>query len=67
VKGNTITNNNNSNSTTNNNANIAAGNSLFAKIIVDKKSAYVGEQITATVKIYTKYDIRGFQDAEYPS
>jgi len=67
VKGSANTNNNNTNTNTNNNSNVAAGNSLFAKIIVDKKSAYVGEQITATVKIYTKYDIRGFQDATYPS
>jgi len=59
--------NNSSNSNTNNNTNVSAGKNLFAKIIVDKKNAYVGEQITATVKIYTKYDIRGFQDAEYPS
>ena len=48
-------------------ANVSAGDNLFVKVTVDKKSVYVGEQISATVKIYTKYDIRGFQDATYPS
>jgi len=65
VKENANTNANKSN--TNNNVSIAAGDNIFAKIIVGKKSVYVGEQITASVKIYTKYDIRGFQDATYPS
>lgn len=66
VKGNNNANNSNNN-TQNKNTNAAAGNNMFAKIIIDKKNVYVGEQLTAIVKIYTKYDIRGFQDAVYPS
>ncbi len=30
---------------------------IFIKVNVDKKSAYIGEQITATYKIYTRVDI----------
>jgi hypothetical protein len=30
---------------------------IFLKVSVDKKSAYIGEQITATYKIYTRVDI----------
>jgi hypothetical protein len=30
---------------------------IFIKVSVDKKSAYIGEQITATYKIYTRVDI----------
>lgn len=30
---------------------------IFLKVNVDKKSAYIGEQITATYKIYTRVDI----------
>ena len=68
VKGNTKANTNNSNSSKNTqNVSVAGGNNLYARIILDKKNVYVGEQITATVKIYTKFDIRGFQDATYPS
>jgi hypothetical protein len=32
---------------------------LFVKLILDKKEAYIGEQITATVKIYTKTNLSG--------
>lgn len=56
------------------------GENIFIRLILDKKSAYVGEQITATIKLYTKVnisnyntrfagpDLRGFykQDIEMP-
>lgn len=32
---------------------------LFVRLILDKKEAYVGEQIMATVKIYTKTNLSG--------
>ncbi len=32
---------------------------LFVNLLVDKKEAYLGEQILATVKIYTKVDLIG--------
>ena len=45
----------------------SAGKNLFVRITTNKKNVYLGEQLTATIKLYTKYDIRGFQDAEYPN
>ncbi len=34
-----------------------SGEDLFVSVVFDKRKAYVGEQITAWVKIYTKVDI----------
>ena len=34
-------------------------NNLFIRLILDKKEAYLGEQIMATVKIYTKTSLSG--------
>ena len=34
-------------------------NTLFIRLILDKKEAYLGEQIMATVKIYTKTSLSG--------
>jgi hypothetical protein len=39
---------------------------LFVKTIVSKTKAYLGEQITVTHKIYTRYQLRGFQDIKFP-
>ncbi len=39
---------------------------LFVKTIVDKTKAYQGEQITVTQKVYTRYQLRGFQDIKFP-
>lgn len=44
-----------------------AGDNLFAKISVNKTKAYLGEQITVSHKIYTRLNIRGFQDIQFPS
>lgn len=38
----------------------AGGEDIFVRLVTDKKSAYVGEQITAWIKIYTKVNISGF-------
>ncbi len=38
----------------------ASGEDIFVRLVTDKKSAYVGEQITAWIKIYTKVNISGF-------
>jgi len=57
------------------------GEDIFVRLVTDKKTAYVGEQITAWIKIYTKVNISGFdqrfkgpdftgfyqQDVEVPS
>lgn len=39
---------------------------LFIKVIANKTKAYIGEQISVTYKIYTRYQLRGFQDIKYP-
>lgn len=42
----------------------AAAN-LFVKTIVSKTKAYLGEQINITYKVYTRYQLRGFQDIKF--
>lgn len=39
---------------------------LFVKTTVSKTKAYLGEQITVTHKVYTRYQLRGFQDIKFP-
>ncbi len=42
------------------------GDNLFVKTIVSKTKAYLGEQISVTHKVYTRYQLRGFQDIKFP-
>lgn len=42
------------------------GDNLFVKTIVDKTKAYQGEQITVTHKVYSRYELRGYQDIKFP-
>lgn len=42
------------------------GDNLFVKTTVSKTKAYMGEQITVTHKVYTRYQLRGFQDIKFP-
>ena len=42
------------------------GNNLFVKTSVNKTKVYQGEQITITHKVYTRYQLRGFQDIKFP-
>jgi hypothetical protein len=44
-----------------------SGEDLFVRTIVNKRSAYVGEQIFATIKIYTRLSLAGFEDSKFPS
>lgn len=39
---------------------------LFAKTTVNKTRAYIGEEITVTYKIYTRHEVRGFQNYIFP-
>lgn len=39
---------------------------LFVKTVVDKTKAYQGEQITVTHKVYSRYELRGYQDIKFP-
>lgn len=40
---------------------------IFLKLTVNKTNVVKGEPITATLKIYTKVDIAGFENAKFPS
>jgi hypothetical protein len=44
----------------------SVGDNLFVRTIVSKTKAYLGEQITVTHKVYTRYQLRGFQDIKFP-
>jgi hypothetical protein len=39
---------------------------LFVKTTISKSKVYQGEQITVTHKVYTRYQLRGFQDIKFP-
>jgi hypothetical protein len=43
------------------------GNDLFARVEVSKRSAYLGEKITADLKIYSRVTIVNFDDWKMPS
>jgi hypothetical protein len=43
------------------------GDDLFVRTIVSKTKCYLGEQITVTQKIYSRLDLRGFQNIKFPS
>lgn len=40
---------------------------IYMRLIVNKNRAYVGEGITATLKLYQRVNIAGFEDARFPS
>lgn len=40
---------------------------LFMRFSLSRTSAVVGEPITATLKLYTRVDISGFEDAKFPT
>lgn len=40
---------------------------IFAQIFVNKRKAYVGEQLTASVKIYTAVNSKGFEAEKLPN
>lgn len=40
---------------------------LFSRTIVNKTKVYQGEQIAVVHKIYTRLNLRGFQDIKFPS
>ncbi len=39
---------------------------IFVRTIVNKKQCYLGEQITLTQKIYTRLELRGIQNIQFP-
>ncbi len=40
---------------------------LFVKVLVNKKNLYVGEHLTATIKIYSRVNLSGFDDVKFPT
>jgi hypothetical protein len=45
----------------------AEGNDVFVKTSVSKTKCYIGEQIMVTHKIYSRFDLRGFQNVKFPA
>ena len=43
-----------------------ASNDVFARVFVNKSTAYIGEPILATIKLYTNKDITGINDHSLP-
>ncbi len=43
-----------------------AGDNLFVKTTISKTKIYQGEEIMVTHKVYTRYQLRGFQDIKFP-
>ena len=58
----TNTNNNQSSQTIN-----TQNKDLFVRIITNKKTVYQGEQLVATIKVYTRLSLVGFDDMKFPS
>lgn len=40
---------------------------VFVKTTVSKTKCYIGEQIMVTQKIYSRFDLRGFQNVKFPA
>jgi len=70
VKGGTTTNPNQNSQNQQQNpsspSNEGIGDNLFVRTSVNKTKAFQGEQITVTHKVYTRYQLRGFQDIKFP-
>jgi hypothetical protein len=44
----------------------SSGNDIFVNISLSRKDVYIGEYISATVKIYTRINLAGINDIKYP-
>ncbi|MBQ7623574.1 MAG: BatD family protein [Bacteroidales bacterium] len=42
------------------------GEDIFLRLILSKRSAIVGETVSATLKLYQRVNIAGFEDARFP-
>jgi hypothetical protein len=40
---------------------------LFVNMLLNRREVYVGEPVTATVKLFTKVDLQGINEIKYPS
>ncbi len=43
------------------------GTDLYVSVDVDKRNLYQGEHLTATIKVYTKVSLAGFEDIKFPA
>jgi hypothetical protein len=43
-----------------------SGDDLFVRTYLSKTKCYIGEQITLTQKVYSRVDLRGFQNVKFP-
>lgn len=43
------------------------GEDLFIRTSISKTKAYLGEQVTVVQKVYSRLELRGFQNVKYPS
>ncbi len=68
VKGNANTQNNqNQNQNQANNNATVSNDDIFVRVNLNKTNVYQGEQIVATISIYTKLNLVGFEDMKFPS
>jgi len=44
-----------------------SGEDVFLRTTVSKTKCYLGEQVTVTQKVYSRLDLRGFQNVKFPS
>lgn len=44
-----------------------SGEEVFLRTSVSKTKCYLGEQVTVTQKVYSRLDLRGFQNVKFPS
>ncbi len=49
------------------NAGQITGDDLFVRVEVNKRNVFVGEQIIAKIKIYTRVSLVGFEDSKFPN
>ncbi|MGN1226196.1 MAG: BatD family protein, partial [Candidatus Cryptobacteroides sp.] len=45
----------------------SSGEDLFMTLVLDKKEVVLGEPVNATLKLYTRVPIGGFEDVKFPS
>lgn len=44
-----------------------SGEEVFIRTMASKTKCYLGEQVTVTQKVYSRLDLRGFQNVKFPS
>ena len=64
--GNNSSNSSSSSSSTSSSTGIS-DNDIFLKLTLDRNKVVVGEPVTATLKLYQRANIAGFEDAHFPS